>query len=214
MVTPKLRKVYQHRREFVGEPFRIRLDGSRGLRALVKDLLTQAMKRQKGTGGARYVGPVLLHLVGAKLDCTLGIGHMQHYTFPTAAAPNGRSGNFLVGDTVIHVTDLPCEALRSRCHENLVSGYRPVLVTLARRVIMAESLAEIVSEGLPVYIDLTERIDIFDVEQFIALNIYELGKFASGGRTTAIADILKRYNEIIDEVETDPSLKIVIQGRR
>ncbi|WP_032640250.1 DUF4928 family protein, partial [Pseudomonas syringae group genomosp. 3] len=55
---------------------------------------------------------------------------------------------------------------------------------------------------------LGDRIDVFEVEQFIALNLYELGKFAAEGRRLAVGDVVIRYNEIIEEVETDPSLKI------
>lgn len=36
----------------------------------------------------------------------------------------------------------------------------------------------------------------------------ELGKFGTDGRRVAVSDFVTRYNEIIDDVETDPSLKI------
>ncbi|WP_430755110.1 DUF4928 family protein [Magnetovirga frankeli] len=55
---------------------------------------------------------------------------------------------------------------------------------------------------------LGERIDVFEIEQFIALNLYELGKFGAEGRRIAVDDLVMRYNAIIDAVETDPSLKI------
>ncbi|WP_122688792.1 DUF4928 family protein, partial [Pseudomonas viridiflava] len=64
------------------------------------------------------------------------------------------------------------------------------------------------SEVLAENAGLGERIDIFEVEQFVALNLYELGKFAAEGRRIAVSEVVTRYNEIIDEVETDPSLKI------
>jgi hypothetical protein len=54
-------------------------------------------------------------------------------------------------------------------------------------------------------------IDIFEIEQFVALNVYELGKFAADGRKTAVTDIVGRYNEIVEEFETDPSLKIELR---
>jgi hypothetical protein len=57
-------------------------------------------------------------------------------------------------------------------------------------------------------VGLAERIDIFEIEQFVALNLYEMGKFAADGRKVAITDLVSRYNEIVQEVETDPSLKI------
>jgi hypothetical protein len=56
------------------------------------------------------------------------------------------------------------------------------------------------------------RIDIFEIEQFIAINLYELGKFKADGRRMAIADLVACYNEIIEEIETDPSLKIEIKS--
>ena len=35
-----------------------------------------------------------------------------------------------------------------------------------------------------------------------------MGRFAADGRRLALSDFVTRYNEIVDEVETDPSLKI------
>ncbi len=52
-----------------------------------------------------------------------------------------------------------------RCSENLNDGFRPVLVTVRQGVPVAEGLAGNAGLG--------ERIDIFEIEQFVALNIYE-----------------------------------------
>jgi hypothetical protein len=49
---------------------------------------------------------------------------------------------------------------------------------------------------------------MFEIEQFVALNLYEWGRFGAVGRRTAVTDLVKRYNEIVAVVETDPSLKI------
>ena len=49
------------------------------------------------------------------------------------------------------------------------------------------------------------------IEQFVALNVYELAKFAAEGRKAAVNDIVGRYNEIVEEFETDPSLKIELR---
>src|SRR5215472_5142703 len=54
---------------FAAKPFRIRLDPSRSLRLVVRDVLEQAEERQKAAFGVWYVGAVMQHLVGAKLDC-------------------------------------------------------------------------------------------------------------------------------------------------
>ena len=64
-----------------------------------------------------------------------------------------------------------------------------------------------VAEARAKNVNLADRIDIFEIEQFIALNFYELGKFVIVGRRVALTEFVTRYNEIIDKVETDPSLR-------
>jgi hypothetical protein len=188
---------------FAGKPFKIKLDPSRSLRTVVRDVIAQAEERQKSAPGMYYAGAVLQHLVGAKLDCALGKGTLKHNSFSTADAPGGRAGDFFLGDVAIHVTTAPGEALISRCGENLNDGVRPVIVTLQRGLTVAEELASRIGLG--------ERVDVFEIEQFVALNLYELAKFAADGRKTAVTDMVNRYNEIVEEVETDPSLKIELR---
>jgi hypothetical protein len=185
---------------FAAQPFKIKLDPSKSLRTVVRDVLAQAEERQKNTPGMYYAGAVLQHLVGAKLDCALGKGQFEHNSFSTSDAQSGRAGDFAIGDVAIHVTTSPGEALIAKCQDNLNVGVRPVLVTLQRGLTVAEALADNAGCG--------DRIDVFEIEQFIALNLYELGKFAAAGRQTAVNDVVSRYNEIIDDVETDPSLRI------
>lgn len=188
---------------FSAKPFRIRLDASRSLRTLVRDVLAQAQERQRKSSGMQYAGAVLQHLVGAKLECALGRGSFVHNSFSTSDVQSGRAGDFFIGDVAIHVTTTPGEALIQRCLDNINDGHRPIIVTMARGLPTAEGLAENVG--------LDERIDVFEIEQFIALNLYELGKFAADGRRSAVGDVVARYNEIIEEFETDPSLKIEIR---
>jgi len=188
---------------FAAKPFKIRLDASRSLRTLVRDVIAQAEERQRNTPGMQYAGAVIQHLVGAKLDCALGAGQFKHNSFSTSDAQTGRNGDFFIGDVAIHVTTAPSEAVIARCRENIDNGHKPIIVTTTRGVLVAEGLAENAGLG--------ERIDVFEVEQFVALNLYELGKFAAEGRRVAVAEVVNRYNEIVEEVETDPSLKIEIR---
>ncbi|WP_376694678.1 DUF4928 family protein [Wenzhouxiangella sp. EGI_FJ10305] len=188
---------------FAGHPFKIKLDSSRGLRTVVHHVIDQAVERQKESGGTYYAGAVLQHMVGAKLDCALGEGNFQHNSFATADAPGGRAGDFVVGDVAIHVTTSPGEAVIGRCNDNLNDGYQPVLVTMDRGLLVAQELAK--QRGID------DRIDIFEIEQFVALNLYEIGRFDGDGRRTAVMDLVKRYNEIIEEFETDPSIKIELK---
>ena len=185
---------------FAGKPFKIRLDASRSLRTVVRDVIAQAEERQKASQGTYYAGAVLQHLVGAKLDCALGPGHFEHNSFTTADEPGGWAADFRLGDVAIHVTTSPGEHLIGRCRDNLNDGLRPIIVTMQRGLSVAE--------GLATNQNLADRIDVFEVEQFVALNLYELGKFAATGRATAVTDLVERYNQIVDEIETDPSLRI------
>ena len=166
----------------------------------MRDVIDQAVERQKTAPGMHYGGAVIQHLVGAKLDCALGKGHFKHNSFSTADAPSSRVGDFLIGDVAVHVTTAPSEAVIAKCQGNLNDGYRPILVTLQHGLAVAE--------GLAVNVELANRIDIFEIEQFVALNLYEIGKFGAVGRRTAVKDLVDRYNEIVGEFETDPSLKI------
>lgn len=69
---------------FSAKPFKIKLDASRSLRTLVRDVLTQAVERQRNSPGMQYAGAVLQHMVGAKLDCALGSGQFEHNSFSTS----------------------------------------------------------------------------------------------------------------------------------
>ena len=69
-----------------------------------------------------------------------------------------------------------------------------------------------VAEGLAANAGIADRLDIFEIEQFVALNLYELGKFKAVGRKIAVEELVERYNAIVEEIETDPSLQIEIKG--
>jgi len=182
----------------MNKPFKIRLDPSRSLRAAVRDVIAQAMERQKKS--RCILGAVLQHLVGANLDCALDKGHLDHTSFSIADSQGARAADFFLGDVAIHVTTSPSEALIEGCRENINDGFRPIVVTLQRCVPVAEGLAD--------YVALADRIDIFGMEQFVALNLYQRTRFGAQGRKTAVAKLVNRYNEIVAQVETDPSLKI------
>jgi len=77
---------------------------------------------------------------------------------------------------------------------------KPVIITTNRGALIAEGLAE--------QADMADRIDVFEAEQFLAGNLYEIGKFAQAGRRTTAEQLIAKYNAIVDECETDPSLRI------
>lgn len=188
---------------FAAKPLKVKSDHSHSLRSLIRDVIGQAEARQKESQGVHYAGAVMQHLVGAKLDCALGKDNFKHNSFSTSDAQTGRNGDFFIGNTALHITTTPTEAVIGRCQENLERGQRPVLITTKKGLPLAEGLAD--NAGL------AHRIDVFEIEQFIALNLYEFGRFEEKGRLVAVSDLIKRYNEIVEEFETDPSLLIELQ---
>lgn len=184
------------------KPFRLKLSSEGSLRSVVRDLFAQASKRQKTASGRTDTGAVLQHLVGAKIDCALG-EHIDHYSYSTADAPTSRSGDFVLSDTTVHVTTAPSENVIGRCRENLQAGLRPILITLADEVPAAYSLAR--QQGIH------EQVDILDIEQFVVLNLYEWSRFEVGDRRDTFQKLVLRYNDIVEEVETDPGLKIELR---
>jgi hypothetical protein len=190
------------RTAFAWKPFRVELDTPKSLQAIVGNVLEQAKRRTKAD--PRYPGVVLEHLVGATLDRVLGLGTVQHNSFLSKDAPGAPVGNFLVGDVAIHVTASPGEGVIKKCRENVTQGYRPMLVTLKHGVTVAE--------GLACNLGICDQIDIFEIEQFVTLNLYEWAEFGADGRETAVTDLVSRYNEIVEEFETDPSLKIELRS--
>jgi len=186
---------------FSGKPLSFRLDPAKSLRANIRDLIKQAEKRQSENSGATIVGTILQHLVGAKLSVLLGTDIPMHGA-SVADDVSDRSGDFEIGDVVIHVSSAPGEALMRKCARNLDDGKRPLIITTYKRVITAENNAE--DAGIE------DRVDIFDVEQFLAGNVYEFGKFDNSGRIKTARAIIARYNELVTALETDPSLLISI----
>jgi hypothetical protein len=189
------------REHFAAKPFVFRFDPAKSMRTVVGDLLAQAEKRQADAGGAMFAGTVLQHLVGAKLDLLLG-GTIEHHGASVADRPSGRNADFLIEDVAIHVTVTPGEGLIRKCERNLQSGLRPVIVTIPKGVPIASGLAD--QSGI------ADRIDIFEAEQFLAGNLYELGRFAAKGRRATAEQLIERYNNIVAKCESDPGLRVTI----
>jgi hypothetical protein len=163
-------------------------------------LFSQAELLDQAHGCVRYLGAMLQHLVGAKLDIVLGEGLIAHHGHSTADGPTGRNADFEINGVAVHVTTHPTEALIRKAAGNLQSGLKPIIVTLTDGV-----------EGALFLLKGTEwrdRIDIMDVAQFLTANIYEHSLFKAGDCKSTVQTILERYNQIVEECETDPVLKI------
>jgi hypothetical protein len=188
---------------FDSKPFTFELDQARSLRSCVRELFAQAGQRQRETSGTMYVGALMQHLVGAKLDI-ISKANLSHHGFSVADAPSNRSSDFCLGDVAIHVTTAPTEGLMQKCQNNLSAGLRPLIVTTEDGIGGAKAFAK--QAGLE------DRVDVIEIEQFLATNIYEHSSFDPAARVATIKALIERYNVVVSETETDPSLRIAFES--
>ena len=97
---------------------------------------------------------------------------------------------------------MPGQPLIEKCGDNISVGIRPVIITIANRVKTARDLAE--DAGI------SDRIEVWDIQQLLSANVYEHGLFDCFERRKTVSKIIAEYNGIIDDYESDPSLKIDI----
>jgi len=197
--------VEQVREYFRNQPFKLMADPSRTIAASLNELFEQARKRQKQNAGTQYLGTVLQHLVAAKLSIILPSDKFQVYGASVADSPTDRNGDFVINNTIIHCTTAPGEPLIQKCGANIRAGCTPVIITIFERVKTALDLAADA--------DLNGRIEVWDIQQFLSTNINEHSMFDGLVRNAKLADIIEKYNAIIDETETDPSLRIEFEAK-
>jgi hypothetical protein len=153
------------REYFNAAPLKLRLDASRSLGSIVSDLMDAALKRQQNHPGTMVAGAVLQHLVGAKLRVALPSMKIECHGFSVADSQRHRQGDFMIGDTAIHVTTAPTESLMQKCAENLAGGAHPLIITTHEGAGGAKALAK--------NLGIQNRVDVLDIQQFIATNVLE-----------------------------------------
>ena len=166
---------------------------------MVRDLVRQARDRDPDHRGT-CTGAVLTHLVMAALDLAAPRDSQEPGTSPPPHAPAVRSAPIVLGDTLFHVVPSPDAAAIGACRDSLDRGFRPVLITLPGRVAVAAAVAE--ETGL------TERFDVFDIEQFLGIHLHLRTGFRAARRPAELRRFASRYNEIVDRAGADPSLKM------
>jgi len=160
---------------------------------IVADILDLARERNQG-------GCVAQHLVGAKL-CLRLKQEIQNHSCTTADQQLGRSGDFLVNDTAIHVTVSPNSGVVDKCGSNIGQGYRPLLLVPEDRLEAGRQLLE--EKGL-------ERRIAQPLEQWLGQNIEEIAAFGKAALSENMRTLLEKYNSRVDAVETDKSLMVRI----
>jgi hypothetical protein len=188
---------------FSSEGPKFHFDPGKSLHANIHDLLEQANDLQETSGGTNYVGAMLQHLVGAKLDTILGEGKILHHGSSVADHSTARQSDFKIETVAIHVTTHPSEALVRKCSENLRAGLKPLIITLGDGV---EGAAFLLKNA-----NLADRVDVLDIGQFLTANVYERSFFQAAACKVTFSKLLDRYNEIVEACETDPALKIVLK---
>jgi hypothetical protein len=185
---------------FKNQPFILKADTSQTIAASLNELFEQARKREKDNHGTQYLGAMLQHLIAAKLSILLPKDILKIHGASVADSSTLRSGDFVINKTIIHSTTAPSESLIRKCSQNLDNDYSPVIITIYERVKNAYDLA---SDA-----NISGRIEVWDIQQFLSTNIYEHSQFDHQSRNIKMADIIEKYNQIVDDKETDPSLKI------
>lgn len=171
------------------------LQPSKPVSVIIEDILRAASERSDKPTGA-----VLQHLVGAKLQLRFPNEKIGLDQANAADMQTDREGDFQVGTTAFHVTVAPMEKLINRCNENKKSGYRPVILTLDRKVQAARQLAD--NAGI------AEDISVQSAEVFIGTNIEEIATYDGDKIRQGIASLIEAYNHRISSVEVDKSLMI------
>ncbi|MDR0648139.1 MAG: DUF4928 family protein [Synergistaceae bacterium] len=195
----------QIREFFRNQPFVLTADTSRTVAASLNELFDQARARQKQNQGTQYLGAMLQHLVAAKLMVVMPQDSFEIHGAYVADSPTVRSGDFVIGKTIIHCTTAPGEPLIQKCAANIRAGCQPIIITIFERVRTAFDLAA--DAGI------SGRVDVWDVQQFLSTNVNEHSLFDGTARNAKLADIIEKYNAIIEEVETDPSLRIEFEAK-
>lgn len=180
-------------------------DPSKTIGANLNDLFEQAKKRQTQNPGTQYLGTVLQHLVAAKLCLIMPKNSFEIHGASVADVPTERNGDFVINSTIIHCTTMPGTLLIEKCKANVRSGFHPVIITIFDRVHTALNIAE--DAGL------AGQVEVWDIQQFLSANVYEHSLFDEGKLNSTLSEIIIRYNNIVLETETDPSLRIEYEAR-
>jgi hypothetical protein len=195
----------QIREFFHNQPFVLTADTSRTVVASLNELFDQARARQKQNSGTQYLGTMLQHLVAAKLMAVMPQDTFEIHGAYVADSPTDRGGDFAIGKAIIHCTTAPGGPLIQKCAANIRAGCHPIIITIFERV---RTAFDLVSDA-----GISGRVDVWDVQQFLSTNVNEHSLFDGAVRNAKLADIIDKYNAIIEEVETDPSLRIEFEAK-
>ena len=143
------------------------------------------------------------HLVEADLQKRYANSGVYRFSDQVTDIQTRRPGNFIIGDTIYHVTATLTPSIIQKCDEDIKSGLHPLLLVPSELVSKAKYFAE--------YIGIEKRLSVIAIEDFVALNIIEMATGNQAKFFEVLQEIINIYNERLEEVETDMSLKIEVQ---
>ena len=156
------------------------------------------IENAKGRSG----GVVEQHLVGAKLARQFKDIAIPNHPAHAGDRQTERAGDFAISRLVYHVTSTPSRDVLQKCAQNARAGLLPILLVPQEQENRAEILAQ--DEGVD------SDVEIFSIENFVALNIIELATKENKDFFSVLKEIVELYNTRLSEVETDLSLRIEV----
>lgn len=174
---------------------KVDIDPTRPASEAIKAILAAAKEK-------KLSGAVAQHLVGAKLALRFSGHHIANHPATAADTSTDRPGDFVVGDTVFHVTVAPSLELFEKCAENLRDRYRVKVVVPEDRLAVAEQMAD--QTGTAGY------VEILPLARFVGPNVEEVAEFSTQEVARYFRRLLEIYNQRVEEAETDRSLLIEI----
>lgn len=162
---------------------------------IIWDILSAAEEK-------KLKGAVAQHLVGAKLALRFPDIEIENHSYTTSDQQLGRQGDFLVGDTVFHVTVAPMPQVIEKCDRNIKNGYRAILLVPENKLQGTNQMIETM--------ELSTKVGVFSIESFVGQNIEEMGRFGKNNLARGLRKLLEKYNERVQAVETNRSLLIEI----
>ncbi|HSV14414.1 MAG TPA: DUF4928 family protein [Tepidisphaeraceae bacterium] len=181
-----------------GRPIYFVLDPALTLKQNLARLIEQQREYERDRAVAQ-------HLVGAKLELRFPRKHypdviINRDSVDAADASEQKPGDFVVGDSVFHVTIAPTKKHFEKCEQNVLSNLRPILL-------VPEIQLAAVAGALR--LQYSTKIDVFSIESFIAQNVEELSAFSYGSMRSRVRDLVQIYNDRIDQAERGkPYLRI------
>lgn len=161
-------------------------------RQIIQQLIKTAREAGKGGGVAQY-------LVGAKLQLRFPNMIIGNESYSTADVQLNRHGDFLVGNTIFHVTLAPMAALYDKCKRNLQDGFRVYVLVPDDAVYGVRQNAEMSAAG---------QIAVESIESFVGQNIEELASFSEDGLASGFRSLLELYNQRVAAIESDKSMMV------